>query len=419
MKRSFDSLALPLFLSGALLQAAAAPSPSFQETWSQWRGPDRDGRYLGEAWPDSLSENNLRLSWRRELGPGYSSPVLDRRHVYTVETEDEQREVVRALDRRTGKQAWESRWDGAMKVPFFAKANGSWVRCTPLLDDDRLYVGGMRDVLVCLSAKDGKEIWRADFPKQDETPLPSFGFVSSPVVDQEHIYVQAGGGFVKLDKRTGEKVWKSLGDGGGMFGSAFSSPVIGEIRGKRLALVQTRQNLAGVDLESGQTLWEEPIKAFRGMNILTPIIFADGLFTSAYGGRSSFFRTARTGKRIRLTQAWDNKLQGYMSTPVVVGNHAYLHLRNTRMACVDLTDGTINWTSSKTFGKYLSLVVQNDRILALDQKGNLYLLRATPDRLVILDERKVSDQETWAHLAIADRQLFVRELNGLRVFDWN
>ena len=35
-----------------------------------------------------------------------------------------------------------------MTVPFFAKANGDWIRSTPAYDDGRLYVAGMKDVFI-------------------------------------------------------------------------------------------------------------------------------------------------------------------------------------------------------------------------------------------------------------------------------
>ena len=39
--------------------------------------------------------------------------------------------IFQAYDRKTGEKVWETRWDGAMKVPFFAAKNGSWIRSTP------------------------------------------------------------------------------------------------------------------------------------------------------------------------------------------------------------------------------------------------------------------------------------------------
>ncbi|MFO1019391.1 MAG: hypothetical protein U0903_01635 [Planctomycetales bacterium] len=88
-----------------------------------------------------------------------------------------------------------------------------------------------------------------------------------------------------------------------------------------------------------------------------------------------------------------------MSTPVVIDSHAYIHLQNQRFACINLLTGERTWTSTP-YGKYSSLVAQGDRILALDQSGRLLLLKANPKKFELIDERNVSDQETWAHLAV-------------------
>ena len=56
----------------------------------------------------------------------------------------------------------------------------------------------------------------------------------------------------------------------------------------------------------------------------------------------------------------------------------------------------------------LSLVAQDDRILALDQRGELLLIHATPEKFDLLDSRKVSVQESWGHLAVCGDQIFVR-----------
>ena len=53
-----------------------------------------------------------------------------------------------------------------------------------------------------------------DFVEQFKAPLPDFGFVCSPLVVGDFVYVQAGAGFCKLDKQTGKVLWRVLTDGG-------------------------------------------------------------------------------------------------------------------------------------------------------------------------------------------------------------
>lgn len=392
--------------------------------WLQWRGPNRDGSIPAEGspWPESLKEDRLVRSWRVDLDTGYPGPIVSGSRVFTAETRNRKEEVVRAFDRKSGKQLWETSWPGAMSVPFFAAANGSWIRSTPACDGESLYVAGMRDVLVCLDAASGKERWRFDFVKEMKSPLPPFGFVCSPLLDERHVYVQAGSCFAKLEKATGKVVWTTLktetgGLTGSAYDSAFSSPIFAEIAGKKQVLVQTRSTLAGVDPESGKVLWEQKVPAFRNMNILTPTVSGDAVFTSTYGGKSFLYEVESLGKK-NVKTSWTNRQEGYMSSPVVIDGHLYLHLRSRLFTCIDLKDGATKWTTSRRFGQYWSMIARGNRILALDEQGMLFLIRATPEKFDLLDERKISDQPTWGHLAISGDELFVRELRGLAAFRW-
>ncbi len=407
-----------------LIFAATATTPDIAggqdgspHIWNQWRGPTRDGLISGSNWPNSLSENVLTQHWRVELSPSYSGPIVSDSAVFVTGTADKKTEVVMALDRKTGKELWRAEWLGAMSVPFFAAANGSWIRSTPTYDGESLFVGGMQDVLVSLNATTGKEQWRVDFAKEFNSPLPAFGFVCSPLLDDDSLYVQAGASLVKVEKQTGKILWRVLKDDGGMMGSAFSSPVIATLAGQRQLIVQTRKKLVGVDPETGDQLWEQKVPSFRGMNILTPVVFGDGIFTSSYQHKSWLFNISKSEAAFQVKEAWNNNAQGYMSTPVVIDGHTYLHLQNQRFTCINLATGERTWTSTP-YGKYSSLVAQKDLILALDQRGELLLIKANPKEFELLDQRKVSDQETWAHLAVCGDEIFVRELNALSVFVW-
>lgn len=386
--------------------------------WPQWRGPSRDGQVAGPAWPDRLTKDSLTQLWRVPLGPSYSGPIVSEDLVFTTETKNKETEVVYALDRKTGKECWRAEWKGAMTVPFFAASNGSWIRSTPAYDGERLYVAGMRDVLVCLDAKTGKEQWRYDFVQELKTPLPDFGFVCSPLVDGDFVFVQAGASVAKLDKRTGKLIWRSLEDKGGMLGSAFSSPIIATFSDKRQLVVQSREKLVGVDLDKGEVLWSQVVPAFRGMNILTPLVVGDSIFTSSYQNKAWLYKIASENDRYAVSEAWTSKTQGYMSSPVLIDGHVYLHLQNQRFTCMDLKTGLQTWTS-KSFGKYCSLVAQQDRILALDQRGILLLIKANPKQFELIDSLKVSEEETWAHLAVSGDEIFIRELNSLAAYRWH
>ena len=110
--------------------------------------------------------------------------------VFVAETANGDTEVVKALDRKTGKELWQVSWKGKISVPFFAKKSGDWIRSTPAFDGSTLYVGSMEEVLVALDGKTGRELWRVDFPNRFHQPKPEFGFAGSPLLDGEFLYVQ-------------------------------------------------------------------------------------------------------------------------------------------------------------------------------------------------------------------------------------
>lgn len=397
-----------------VLFAAATAAPAAD--WPQWRGPTRDGHAPGPAWPDTLQGNTLTVRWKvQDLGPSYSGPIVAGDRVFTTETVSKDTEVVTAYDRQTGKPLWKRQWPGSITVPFFAAKNGSWIRSTPACDGDTLYVAGIRDLLVALDAATGAVRWRIDFPKDTGSPPPDFGFVCSPLVDDTAVYVQAGAAFVKVDKRTGKILWTTLKDGGGMMGSAFSSPVFATLAGRDQILVQTRDKLAGVDKTDGSVLWKREIPSFRGMNILTPTpVGPDAVFTSTYGGKTQLFKVAGPA----TADAWSLRYEGNMTSPVVIDGYAYLLGKDKTALCVDLRTGREAWRTDKRFGDYWSLVANRDKILALDNRGILYLLKADPADFRRLDERKIADAETWAHLAVCGDELYVRDLNGLTAWRW-
>lgn len=431
MHRNFSS-AIFLLVAATLAGCAAGPTSTRPGNlaattasdacgqWLQWRGPTRDGRVAADVtFPESLQGDRLQLLWRAGIAEGYSSPIVTADRIFTVETLDKQTEIVRAFDRATGRQLWATDWAGSMKVPFFAAKTGSWARSTPACDGRYLYVGGMRDVLVCIDISDGKVKWTVDFMARYGTPLPSFGLVCSPLVVGDHLYVQAGASLVKLDKHTGNEVWRTLTDGGAMMGSAFSSPMLARLCGVEQVLVQTRKLLAGVDPATGMVLWSTEVEASMRMNILNPtVIEGDRVFTSTYGGGSMVYAVTRDGDRWGVTQVLESPVQGYMSTPIILGGHAYLHRRNEKLSCLNLLTGQERWTTAQKFGEYSSLITDGKRILGLSCEGELYLFRATPEKFDLLDSRKISDEETWAHVTLCGDHLIVRELKAIAVYRW-
>ena len=391
-------------------------------TWPQWRGPSRNGKVNGGTWPDNLQETTLKQSWRVELSPSYSGPVVSKDKVFLTYTRGEEFEGVVALDRASGAQVWKTEWPDTMKVADLGTSMGSWIRATPALSGQDLFVAGMPDVLVCLDANSGAERWRVDFRKRHGTPLPELGFVCSPLVVEDAVYVQAADSLVKLDRKNGESIWRVLKRQGkgtdGMGQGSYSSPDLAVIHGMEQLLVANIDAIAGVDPLNGNVLWTRTLDSYDQGCILAPIAYRDGVFMSSRASRTGYYALTRQNEQFKIADGWKNKLTLYMSAPVVVDDFAYAHLKNGRFACIDLRTGSVNWISNRTFGKYCSMVYRKDHILALSNDGKLFLFHANPNRFVLADSSAVSTDETWGHLAVAGQDIYIRERNAIAAYQW-
>ena len=407
--------------AGVLVALVSRPAQSDDgDTWPQWRGPKRDGQVTSGSLPDSLQEPHLTRRWRVELPPSYSGPVVSTDRVFVTFTRDKKVEGVCAFDLQTGEELWKAEWEGAMDVAKFGASMGSWIRATPAYDGDGLYVAGMPDLLICLDPKTGAERWRADFHARYKTPLPELGFVCSPLVVGDGVYVQAADSFVKVDKQTGKSLWRSLerheNGSQGMGQGSYSSPDFAVIHGRPQLLVANIDAIAGVDPSSGNVLWKRVLDSYDQGCILAPLVYGGGIFTSTRASRTGYYPLTYREEQFSVTDGWKNKLIVYMSSPVVIGDFAYAHLKNGRFACTDLRNGKIKWISHRTFGKYCSMVWRKNRILALTNDGELLLMHANPDRFELTEARTISTAETWGHLAIARQHIFIREQNAIAAF---
>ena len=86
----------------------------FAQDWPQWRGPNRDGKVTGftapAAWPKELAEK-----WRQKVGEGDATPALvgDRLYVFTRQDANE---VLSCLNAADGKEIWHKSYPATATV---------------------------------------------------------------------------------------------------------------------------------------------------------------------------------------------------------------------------------------------------------------------------------------------------------------
>ena len=79
----------------------------------------------------------------------------------------------------------------------------------------------------------------------------------------------------------------------------------------------------------------------------------------------------------------------------------------TDLVCVDFETGKQLWTQPG-FGDYASLTAVNDKLLVLNSTGELFLVKAAPDKYQELGRLQVCGK-TWSSPAYADGKLYVKD----------
>ena len=394
---------------------AASPGTS-SSTWPQWRGPQRDGlcreKGLMTEWP----EGGPPLAWKIEgLGKGYSSVSLTVDTIYTMGDRQDAQWVI-ALNRTTHKERW------AVKLGEPWGGNGP--RCTPTVDDGRVYAIGPHGDLLCLEAASGKELWRKDFKDDfDGRMMSGWGYSESPLIDGPKLICTPGGkdtALVALDKKTGKLIFKStVPDIGskGKDGAAYSSAVVAEVGGIRQYVQLMGRGVVAVAADDGRFLWGYNRIANPTANITTPLVAGDLVFcSSAYGTGGALLKlTATPNKGVKAEEVYfleSRHFQNHHGGVVLIDGHVYGgHGHNDgKPTCLELKTGKILWQDRGPGKGSAAALYADGHLYFRYQDGLMALIRATPKELTVVSTFKLASitGKSWPHPVIVDRKLYIR-----------
>ena len=397
-------------LSVLVLAAAVAQAAD----WPQWRGPMRDGVAPCTECPDTLPAE-LKPAWSVEVGEGYSGPVVTGGKVVVLSRQGDD-EVLQCLDASNGKALWLDTWAAPYKPQSVAKRHGRGPFATPAIDDGRVYSLGIRGALSCHDLANGKRLWRHDFADKFKKSHPTWGAAGSPLVEGRMVIVNVGtrgdGGLAAFDCGSGAQVWQQTADG-----AAYCSPVAADLGGQRQVVCLMYSHTVGLAAASGKLLWKSPFIVKYEQNIITPVIAGGQVVISGWRQPATAYRIGDGGAQ--ATVAWQNKAESmFMSSPVTDGKHLFglADRGKGSLVCLDAASGRTLWTSPGGIGEYASIVRAADKLLVLAANGELRLVAASPSEYKELGKVRLTTRPTWAHLAVADGCLFVKDKTHLSCF---
>jgi hypothetical protein len=391
-------------------QRSAPPAPLAVETEADWpgfRGHNRDGIVRGLRIETDWSKSPPVALWRRPIGPGVSSFAVRGDLLYTQEQRGED-EVVACHRVATGEPVW--RHGDAAR--FWDAHVGAGPRATPTLSGGRVYTLGATGILNALDAADGRVVWSRNAASDTDANLPTWGFVSSPLVVDDVVIVHAGA-LVAYDLATGERRWV------GPRGGSYSSPHLLTIGGVPQVLLMTHAGATSVAPADGRLLWAHP---WPGVGILQPALTAEGdLLISMIADTAAPIGT----RRISVAQGpggwtveerWTSiGLKPSFSPFVVHRGHAF-GFDGRLLSCIDVADGERKWKGGRYGSGQLLLLPDQDLLLVVSEEGELALVRAALDEFTELARFPAIEGKTWNQPALVGDVLLVRNGEEMAAF---
>ncbi|HEY1191629.1 MAG TPA: PQQ-binding-like beta-propeller repeat protein [Gemmata sp.] len=264
------------------------------EDWPQWMGPKRDGVWAETGIVKKFPGAELKPAWKVPIGAGYSGPAVANGKVYVFDRTlakgamnpedpfDTQQEVksterVLCLSAADGKEVWKHEYPRAYKISYPAGP-----RCTPTVSGGKVYTLGAMGDLCCLDADTGKVIWSKDFVKDYSAKVPTWGFCGHPLVYKNVLVCLVGGDkatAVAFDKDTGKEVWKAL----GARAPGYSPPTLIRAGGVDQVVIWHASAINGLDPLTGKVYWTAELEPMYGMSIMAPRQSGEHLFAGGIG----------------------------------------------------------------------------------------------------------------------------------------
>ena len=379
--------------------------------WTGWRGPHYDGHSSDADLPIKWGPESV--VWKAPLvGKGQSSPVISGDRIFLTSAVDNGKQrLVICLSRRDGKELWSDvAWTGDPEPSH--NMNG-WASASCATDGERVYAFfGKGGGLFCYSV-DGKQLWKKPLG-EFENP---WGTAACPVLFGD-LVIQNGdadrNAFIAgFHKKTGDEVWRTKRDDA----RGWSTPILIKANGRDELVVNGHHGVRAYDPNSGKELWFCKGFSGRGTPTVTP---AGDLLHVVCGLRGDTYavRPGGNGDVTGTHMVWHSPRNSSRDLPapiVMDRNSIVMDMRRATVTAYDITTGEEKWrqriVDAATTGQFCATpVAWNGVAFFVAESGKTFAIRAGDEmEVVAVNEVNPDPKEIFrASPTPSNGQIFLR-----------
>jgi outer membrane protein assembly factor BamB len=372
------------------------------DDWYRWRGPKMDGISRESGWSAEWPAEKPNIAWRQSVGTGFSSIVVDGEYAFTIGHQDG-RDVVVCLSVADGREVWRYGYEASLDDRDFEGGPTS----TPTIDGDRLYALGRGGDLFCLACATGELVWHRQIADAAEVRLPGWGFAGSPVVVDDRLLVNVGEAGVAVNKMDGTILWSSADRESG-----YATPVLVPDAQPTTAIFASSRAYIGVDIRSGEKLWSERWLTSFNCNAADPILSGDRMFlSSGYNRGGALYQFVDRQPQL----VWKTKeMQNQLHSAILYEGHLYGidgdMDAGARLKCMDWETGETVWSVDELSPGGLSIA--DGKLILITESGELIVAPATSQGWQPIGRGQVIEGKCRTVPVLSGGRIYCRSVQG-------
>lgn len=440
-----------------LFAAFAFSNPASADDWPRLGGPGGSGvsaqTNLLRVWP----EHGPRVRWTIDVADGFGGPSIHKGEVFFLDRPNNDKDVLRCLDLKSGQELWSATFDAPGKLPY----NGS--RNVPTVDAQFVHIIGPFGDFHCIDRKSHQAVWshnminefknseidRPEAPVSREDKLaraqvPMWGFTQAPLLYKDIVMAAPQTqkcGLVAYDKVTGKLRWQSGYVGRNWY--CHVSPALVTLDGIDQVIVIGQPSdpekspadappaiISSIAPDTGRILWSCKTPGPFKIPIPQPLRVDDHhlFLTGGLGMGCLMLKVSHENGQWNTSVEFHKKtVASFIHSPILYQDHLYAISSKdhgglqTGLVCLDLQGNSLWETGPGLQFDFGSFLVADGMAIAMHGKsGQLHLIKIAPEGYKLLSQCPVleaRDGMVWAPMALADGMLVVRDQHQMKCLD--